>query len=129
MRRWIALGIAVAALLAGCGGTSAPFFVVRNDRPADLLVTYCPTQTCAHQQQRLIPTGKAWRVTNLTSPTDSGFVYVTLAGHLDGCGFVPPALAMVDRLFVVTTSSMVSEGCAGYNPQRPLGVKRRASRS
>jgi hypothetical protein len=115
--------------LTGCGGTSAPFFVVRNDRPADLLVTYCATQTCAHRQQRLVPTGKAWRVTNLTGARDIGVLSVTLAGHQEGCVPVPPAAEMVDRLFVFTTSSLRGAGCAGYNPQRPLGVKRRASRS
>jgi hypothetical protein len=120
--------VAAVAVLAGCGATSAPFFVVRNNRPADLFVAYCPTQTCARQQHRLVPSGKAWRVTNLTGVQDTGFIYATLAGQPQGCNFVPPARAMVDRLYVFTTSSMLAAGCAGYNPRRPLGITPRPSR-
>jgi hypothetical protein len=123
----LALSVVVAGLLGGCGGSDTPFFVIRNDRAADVYVTYCATQACPAPATRLIPVGKTWRVSNLSDPNSGGYVFVTVAGRQVGCTLVAPALTMVDRLVYVPISSFIVNSCAGYDPRR-LHLPLRASR-
>jgi hypothetical protein len=132
MRRWPGLTLAVAGLvaglLAGCSGSDAPFFVVRNDRPADLHVTYCATQACPLPVTRLVRTDRTWRVTNTSGPNSGGYLFITLAGRREGCVSVAPAITMVDRLYAYPISTFIANSCAGYNPARRLRLPIRTSR-
>ena len=134
MRRIVALCLALAGLLsgigllAGCSGSDAPFFVVRNDRPTGEFVTYCATQACPLPASRLVPAGKTWRVTNSSGPNSGGYLFVTVAGRREGCVLLPPAVTMVDRLYSLSISSFLANSCAGYNPARRLHLTIRTSR-
>jgi hypothetical protein len=121
-RRPLALCLVGTALLAGCGGSATPFFLVRNDRPVAMSVTYCATQICRHPTSKLIAAGSFQRFSNHTEPKDFGFLVVTAAGRRLGCGPVPPAATMVDRLFTPRVSGFLGNSCAGYNPARPLQI-------
>jgi arginine/ornithine N-succinyltransferase beta subunit len=92
--------------------------VVRNDRAADLYVTYCATQACPVPATRLIASGKTWRVSNVSYPNSGGYLFVTVAGRQVGCTQVAPAVTMVDRLFSYPISSIITNSCAGYDPRR-----------
>jgi hypothetical protein len=118
----IATGLATAAVLAGCGGSARPFFVVHNDESAQLSVTYCATQDCPHPHTSLIPAGASRRFTNATRVNGTGYVFVTVGGARRSCTFIPPATTMVDKLYTFPISSFFANSCAGYDPARPLGV-------
>jgi hypothetical protein len=120
--RGIAAGLALAAVLAGCGGSVPPFFVVHNDESTRLSVTYCATQDCPHPHTTVLPAGNSGRFTNSTGPTGAGYVFVTVGAQRRSCTVIPPAATMVDKLFVFPISSFFANSCAGYNPARPLGV-------
>jgi hypothetical protein len=123
VRRWTAFTVAVAGLLTGCGGSSAPFFIVGNDRASSVYAIYCTTSNCRHSQRHLILAGKTWRVTNLAPAGVSGLLLVDAVGGRSGCQPIPPALAMVDRLYNYSVSAVLAQSCVGYNPARPLGIR------
>jgi hypothetical protein len=119
----MALGLAASGLVTGCGGSSAPFFIVGNDRASSVYAIYCTTSNCRHSQQHLILAGKTWRVTDLTAEGATGLLLVDVLGGRSGCQPIPPALAMVDRLYNYSVSAVLAQSCVGYNPARPLGVR------
>jgi hypothetical protein len=122
------LCLAVGWLVAGCGGSSPPFFVVQNNQTGPVHAIYCTTLNCQHAEADTLPAGGSGRFINVTGDHSAGVLRVTLAGRPSGCTAVPPAVLMVDHLFVYQVSSLLVSGCAGYNPGRPLGLPRPASR-